>query len=517
LTQTPEPLPGREAPGDPGHPADGRERPPALEAASQDALASLIHYRELFEFAPDSYLVTDLTGIIQEANSAAARLFSTPKEFLVGKPLVFLMCEEDRSAFLTRLNRLNLRGEPVRAWEVGTKTRHGTSCTVEMTVTAVRDREERPAGLHWLLRDITDRLLAAEQLRAEKEFADSLLETAQVVVLVLDHAGKVLRANAFFETVSGFRRHELFGNYWWVGLIPEEDWGQVQREFWKSRTGGQSAPTAWPLRTRDGRLRTLQWSLRPLTDPAGQTSAVLVIGHDITELEEAQRQALHFERLAAIGQMASGLAHEARNAIQRSQACLQRLQWKLHGQPAALDLVARTQKAQDDLLRLYEDVREYAAPIRLDRHRHSLAEVWREAWGQLASLNPGCDARLEEDVGGMDLALPVDRFRLGQVFRNLFENALAACADPVCVRVSCREAWLADRPALEIRVRDNGPGFTAEQRQRLFEPFFTTKLKGCGLGMAIAKRIVEAHGGQIAVGDGPGPGAEILIALPRSP
>jgi signal transduction histidine kinase len=69
---------------------------------------------------------------------------------------------------------------------------------------------------------------------------------------------------------------------------------------------------------------------------------------------------------------------------------------------------------------------------------------------------------------------------------------------------------------LQIAVRDNGPGLTAEQRQRIFEPFFTTKTKGPGLGMAIAQRIVEAHGGQIAVGENSGPGAEILLLLPRA-
>jgi len=71
------------------------------------------------------------------------------------------------------------------------------------------------------------------------------------------------------------------------------------------------------------------------------------------------------------------------------------------------------------------------------------------------------------------------------------------------------------RPALRIAVRDNGPGLSPEQRQRIFDPFFTTKTKGTGLGMAIAKRIIDAHGGRIAVGNVAGPGAEILLTLPR--
>jgi signal transduction histidine kinase len=74
---------------------------------------------------------------------------------------------------------------------------------------------------------------------------------------------------------------------------------------------------------------------------------------------------------------------------------------------------------------------------------------------------------------------------------------------------------IGEQPALRVSVTDNGPGLNAEQRTRIFDPFFTTKTKGTGLGMAIAKRIVEAHGGVIAVGSSPASGAEILIDLPR--
>src|SRR5262249_39391513 len=148
------------------------------------------------------------------------------------------------------------------------------------------------------------------------------------------------------------------------------------------------------------------------------------------------------------------------------------------GQPQALDLVARLKKAQDDLTRLYEGVREYAAPITLNFRRCNLAAIWREAWAHLTALAPGRDARLEEELGGADPSCAGDPFRLAQVFRTVLENALAAAPAPVRVRVRCRDTTLAGRPALEVAVRDNGPGFPAEQRRHLFEPFHTTKVKG---------------------------------------
>jgi signal transduction histidine kinase len=234
------------------------------------------------------------------------------------------------------------------------------------------------------------------------------------------------------------------------------------------------------------------------------------------EIARLNEQALQNERLAAIGQMITGLAHESGNALARSQSCLEMLAWEVEDRPEALELITRIQNAQDHLKHLYEEVRGYAAPVKLDREVCEVSAVWRQAWENLALQRKSRDARLTEKVAGVDLRCPVDQFRLGQVFRNILENSLAACPDPVQIEVHCADTEFGGRSALQVSVRDNGPGLSPEQRQRIFEPFFTTKTKGTGLGMAIAKRIVEAHGGQIDVGANLRGGAEIQITLPRN-
>jgi len=232
-------------------------------------------------------------------------------------------------------------------------------------------------------------------------------------------------------------------------------------------------------------------------------------------LEEAQKQAVQAERLAAIGQMVTGLAHESRNALQRSQACLAMLELKVKDRPEALNLLGRVQQAQDDLHRLYESVREYAAPIRLAPGVCDLGEVWRAAWAELAPLRSGRAAELREETCVLDLRCSASPFHLKQVFRNLLDNALGAGSDPVRVTICCSPAEIEGEPAIRVAVRDNGPGLTGEQKQKLFDPFFTTKARGTGLGLAICKRIVEAHGGRIVVGESTAAGAEILVTLPR--
>src|SRR5215510_2758545 len=102
------------------------------------------------------------------------------------------------------------------------------------------------------------------------------------------------------------------------------------------------------------------------------------------EIARLNEQALQNERLAAIGQMMTGLAHESGNALARSQSCLEMLALEVHDRPEALDLIARIQKAQDHLRQLYEDVRGYAAPLRLEREVWDVSGVWRQAWANLA-------------------------------------------------------------------------------------------------------------------------------------
>jgi signal transduction histidine kinase len=238
------------------------------------------------------------------------------------------------------------------------------------------------------------------------------------------------------------------------------------------------------------------------------------VQHGTIELEQAQKRLLQAERLAAIGEMAAGLAHESRNALQQIQSSLEMLARRLRGLPEA-QYVVDIQKAEDRLLRLFEDIRGYAAPVNLDRQAHNLADIWREAWHQLNSHYTGREARLEEQIDGLNLICAVDQFSLERVFHNILLNSLAACSSPASIKIRCAETELNGQPALSVAVQDNGPGLSAEQRQRIFEPFYTTKTKGTGLGMAITKRVVEAHGGQIILGTDPRPGAEIVIILPR--
>jgi PAS domain S-box-containing protein len=344
--------------------------------------------------------------------------------------------------------------------------------------------------------------------------AEGLLETARAAVLVLDAAGRAVRCNPCLEETTGRSFAEMAGRDWFL-FVPERERAGAREAFARALQGDPVGGRVTVLTARDRDELTVKWWARAVRDQHGAAVGVISLLYDITETERANARALQAERLAAMGEMMRGLTHESRNALQRSQACLEMLALKLKDRPDAVGLIDRIFRAQRHLHHLHEEVYRYAAPITLQPQPWDLGAVVRQTWDALAPLRAARPARLRQETGGLDLRAAVDRPALEQVVRNLLENSLDACADPVEIEVHWSATALDGRPALQAAFRDNGPGLTAEGRQKLFEPFYTTKTQGTGLGLAMAKRLLEAHGGRITVGESDHHGAEILIALPR--
>jgi two-component system, LuxR family, sensor kinase FixL len=356
----------------------------------------------------------------------------------------------------------------------------------------------------------------------------AVLDTAVDAIITIDSRGTILSANHAVLRMLGYSNDELVGKPVST-LMPEPNRSQHDRYVSDYIATGHAKIIGIGREVkalhRDGRLIPVDLAVSEVK--LGGRRMFTGILRDMSEryqaeevLQQAEQRLIQNERLAAIGQMVTGLAHESRNALQRSRACLDMLELDLAESPEQLDWVQRTKSALVELQTLYEEVRNYAAPIKLEMAEHQLCQIAKDVWRQLDTLHSSKEIQLVIDRDSAN-ACRCDRRRISQVIRNIFENAIAVAPHGSTVFIATDADRNATGDFATIRIVDEGPGLNETQSEKIFEPFFTTKTKGTGLGMAISKRIVEAHGGTITVGNGQWtpsltPGAEIVFSLPIS-
>ena len=258
--------------------------------------------------------------------------------------------------------------------------------------------------------------------------------------------------------------------------------------------------------------RTIRWTFTHVPE-AERRIAVVAVGIDVSEQVELRRRSARAEALAAIGTLTAGLAHEIRNPLNAAALQLQLLERGARKlEPAAAERIAgRVRIVRDELGRLtkmLDDFLGLARPEEAESEDFSVRELLEEV---RALEEPVCaHASIRLDVkGDPSVRVRADRHRLKQVLVNLVSNAREALGASGTIELGCEA-----REGVTIYVRDDGPGFS-DSADKLFEPFFSTKAAGTGLGMSIVKKIVDMHGGTIALAEAPGGGALVRITLPR--
>jgi signal transduction histidine kinase len=370
-----------------------------------------------------------------------------------------------------------------------------------------------------LIQDAYHTEAVAKYLRGERDLNEAIIGTTQSVVLLVDEDGRIQRGNTFIsQLVCG--QDELLPRIRTIDdLIPSEDHAKMHELLSRTCAPLPCGPVITKLVDCNSRQRTIRWFARSIlpTDNSMDVEVSriqLLVGHDLTDLTEAQRRSVQQERLAAIGQTMAGLAHESRNAFQRSQAALETLALELEDRPDASLLLGRIQRANDHLLHLYEEVLQFAKPVRLDLRQCDMREI-AEATGRhvIQAAKAGND-RVKVLVQEPLPSITADAFAVEQILRNLIENALVVSAPEKPVSVVVTSAWQGDQPSLQIEVIDEGPGISQELMERVFEPFFSTRSRGTGLGLPIARRLAEAHGGSLELRTGP-TGTTAVLILPE--
>ena len=231
------------------------------------------------------------------------------------------------------------------------------------------------------------------------------------------------------------------------------------------------------------------------------------------ELQEKNRELERRERLAALGEMAAGVAHEIRNPLGAIGLYASLLERDLTDRPAQLDIAKRIGVGVHNLESVVGDTLAFAAGAEPKRRVVRLTDVVESVLTQTAPQTQALEAMIDVDERLVPVRLFCDAGQLERLLLNLVFNALDAAGPRGRVWIRAGRVRPADE-LFPLVVADNGPGIDPTLAPRVFNPFFTTKHNGTGLGLAIVHRIVEAHGGSIVAGCREGGGAAFTVRLP---
>jgi two-component system sensor histidine kinase HydH len=258
----------------------------------------------------------------------------------------------------------------------------------------------------------------------------------------------------------------------------------------------------------------LSLSAAPLKDETGREMGLVLLLRDLREIRELQDKVRRSERLASLGRLAAGVAHEIRNPLSSIRGFAQYFMRRLKGQEEEQGYASIMVKEVDRLNRVISELLDFARPKEPHREPQALEEIIDYSLKLLQSEFSQLKIKVEKSFEPDLPKVEVDRDQISQAFLNLFLNSLESMEGEGKIKVSLKR--MSQPPALEVAIMDTGRGIAREDLGKVFEPFFSTKRKGSGLGLAIVHQIVEGHGGDIAVDSQEGRGTTFRITLPVS-
>ncbi len=480
----------------------GTALPPKRPALDPQRVAA-----EIVVALADAVVVTGLDRRVLSANRAAADLFGRRLVDLVGMPSDDLVAAAERQHVAEREYRA-FGGEEQR-YETKVVRADGQEREVAVSTTPLV-LEGELLGAVATLRDITVQKQAQETLARSEARYRNLFESASDAIVTLDANGRFTTVNHAAENISGYRRDELVGQ-WFAPMLPDDELPKALAHFQKA-LAGETGLFETAFYRKDGEVRTIQVTYStPQVD-----EEVLCIIRDVSDQKMLQEQLIQSEKMSAIGQLVSGVAHELNNPLAGISAFAQLLLSEKRFPPdqrtAAEMIYAEARRAS----RIVQNLLTFARQHKPERTPTSVNQV----------LDDTLELRgYELRVRGIDVLrdyddqIPetmADAHQLQQVFLNLTTNAEQAMerAQREKQRLIVRTRWTGDR--IRIEVEDTGPGIPPNLLERIFNPFFTTKPtgSGTGLGLSISLGIVREHEGRIWADNAPQSGARFIIELP---
>jgi PAS domain S-box-containing protein len=469
-------------------------------------------FRELADLLPQIVFEIDDNGNVQFINrGACAAIGCTEDDFRKGLNAFQMIGSSERDR-ATRGIRRTLDGETIGGREFTVLRRDGTTFPV-VVHTGPIIHEGKTVGVRGIAIDITERKRMEDELRAAKERLDYVVTSNPAVIFtgrprsdLADYDMTYMSRN--LVSVLGYEPREFIDNpRLWEELIQPEDWqrflAEVPRLF---ESGHMSFEYRFPHKS--GAYRWVHEEARVVRGPSGNPQEVIGYLIDITERKRMEEALLRSERLAAIGEMATTIAHDVRNPLTGISGAAYHLRRKLSSTAdeksiEMLDLIERDIEYANKIM---SELLEYSADLTLELSASNIRSIIEEAVS-LAHVPSNIRVSILTDDSS---TIAMDGQKMKRVFVNLIKNGIEAMHEGGELTIRSIEA----DGNLQISISDTGAGIPDEHADRIWTPFFTTKARGIGLGLSVCKRIVEAHKGYISFKTEVGKGTTFILTFP---
>jgi PAS domain S-box-containing protein len=456
-------------------------------------------------------------------NDVGVQVLGHPREIILSQPATSFLAPEERQAHGPRVDE-RARGQSTnpRSFETTVATADGRRVPIEVSVAQV-DLGGRPV-LVTFFRDIQGRRDALEALKRSEERFRKLIELAPDAVWINDGQHLVFVNPATIKMLAYDRAEEVVALHPRDIIHPDDRKAMRERTEQMFETGEALPPRDYRVRRRDGTWAVAEVRSMPL-EWEGQ-KAILGIARDVTTRREMEAQLVRSDRLAALGTLLAGIAHEINNPLAYVTLGVERARGLLESARTRPDDLRRLTEVLEDVRhgvdRVSAVVKQLRASSRPEAEERGLVDLRRvlESAMKVVGNEIRHRARLTVELGNVP-AIQGSAQRLEQVFLNLLVNALQALPEGRADNEIRLSMGLAGTTEVAVEVRDNGVGMPADVLPRIFDPFFTTKPvgMGMGLGLSICHSIVASHGGTITVDSAPAVGTTFRVTLPvrRSP
>ncbi|MDZ7372609.1 MAG: PAS domain S-box protein [candidate division KSB1 bacterium] len=487
------------------------------------ARSSERRYRALIESATDWVFTLDTAGLLVFVNASFERITGFGREEWIGRPLADLMIAPDRGTCRQAVRRC-LRGE-AQLFEARLGRVDGRVAYLSFHLSPLREGEE-VIGVVGVARDTTDRRRLEDQVRELSDFTQTILHSLGSGLLTLDEERRITFANEMAGEILGWPSAELLGR-----SIDDvfASLGQQMVPGDLLRHGGSLASREVTYVRPDGKRIYIGYTITCRRQEGDRRVAGVLTFRDITDVKEMQAQVLRMDRLASLGVLASGIAHEIRNPLAGIKMMAQSLEEEIPPDDPKREHLRRIIGQVNRLDELIRQFFSYARPRKPVRHPHRLPEIIAEVRALLDKRLRTRGVEFREEYADPLPDVYVDFHQMQQVFMNLFLNALDAMPEGglLIVRAEAvhtalhaveRRGRTRLRPVrglfVRVEVEDTGKGIPEEILGSIFDPFFTTKSQGTGLGLSIVHRIMEEHGGEISVTSEVGKGTRFVLLIP---